>query len=275
MTIRQDGRADSIFKGIDLTLEPGENAIKVSGTVEDDAWGKWTAEGTIPVGGSASPGRLVLTTIEKKHVTPDLLRRVPFVSPNAWTHVVLKGTTSARLELMFDTLTGHVAYRMGMEPTETAVEIPSVGLDFTDASGEVVAQGAVVMLTDVRGKAADGDVRLDSRMDFSGRDSVMRFVADLMNMDVRKLPKLWRLPAELEGRLSGKLEFTITLLEPEGTRIEANGKATIADARLRGRKVPPIELDVTTGPRRAGLPGTAEQRWQARGPEASDGRSSS
>src|SRR5262245_651261 len=248
LTIRQDGRDDSVFAGIDLLLEPVDGSLRVSGTIEDEAWGKWVADGMIPTGASASPGRLALTTAASKDVTPKLLRRVPFVNPNAWTHVGLAGTTSARRDLSFDMATAHVTYRMTMEPTQTAVRIPTIGLEFTEATGGLVAEGAVVSLSDVRGKAADGDVRLDSRMDFSGRDSILHFVADLMNMDVTKLPRLWRVPPELEGRLSGKLEFTVTLLESGGTRLEAAGKAMIADARLRGKKVPPIELNIQTGP---------------------------
>jgi hypothetical protein len=248
LTIRQEGRADSVFQGIDLTLTPTENAVVVSGTVEDNAWGKWLADGVIPTGGSASPGRLTFATVDPNHVTPDLLRRVPFVNPNAWTHVGLEGTTSARLDLAFDMVTEHVTYRMTMEPTQTSVHVPSIGLKFTDATGGLAAEGALVTLSEVRGKAADGEVRLDSRMDFSGRDSVLRFAADLTHMDVRQLPKVWRLPPQLEGRLSGKIEFTVTLLEAGGTHVEAAGKATIAEARLRGKQVPPIELDVQTGP---------------------------
>jgi hypothetical protein len=248
LTIRQEGRPESVFAGIDLLLEPIDSTLKVTGTVEDEAWGKWIADGSIPTGGSASPGRLSLNTAGPKVVTPELLRRVPFVNPNAWTHVGLAGTTSAQLELAFDMATAHVTYRMTMDPINTTVRVPSIGLEFTDAAGGLVAEGAVVTLSDVRGKAADGHVRLDSRMDFSGRDSVLHFVADLINMDVRQLPKLWRVPPELEGRLSGKLQFTVTLLENGGTRIEAAGKSTIADARLRGKKVPPIELDVQTAP---------------------------
>jgi len=248
LTIRQDGRDESVFAGIDLLLEPIDGSLKVSGTIEDEAWGKWAADGLIPTGASASPGRLTLTTAGPKDVTPELLRRVPFVNPNAWTHVGLSGTTSARLDLGFDMATAHVTYQMTMEPTKTTVKIPTIGLEFSDAAGGLTAEGAVVSLSDVRGKAADGEVRLDSRMDFSGRDSVLHFVADLMNMDVRKLPKLWHLPPDLEGRLSGKLQFSVTLLESGGTRVEAAGKAMIADARLRGKKVPPIELDVQTAP---------------------------
>src|SRR5262249_6954227 len=193
LTIRQDGRPESVFQGIDLLLAPTENAVVVSGTVEDAAWGKWTADGVIPTGGSASPGRLTFATVGPKHVTPELLRRVPFVNPHAWEQVGLEGTTSARLDLSFDMVTEHVTYRMTMEPTRTSVTIPSIGLHVTDATGGLTAEGAVVTLTDVHGKSADGEGRLDSRVGFSGRGSLLPFGAGRGHMDVSRLPQLWHM----------------------------------------------------------------------------------
>src|SRR5262249_37194731 len=67
LTLRQEGRADSVFQGIALKLEPTEHAVIVSGTVEDEAWGKWVADGLIPTAGSASPGQLTLATAARKH----------------------------------------------------------------------------------------------------------------------------------------------------------------------------------------------------------------
>ena len=245
LTIRQEGRADSVFHGIQLTLTPEKDAVAITGNVEDQAWGKWTASGTIPTAGT-KPGQLTFKTAQPQKVTPDLLNQVPFVNPNAWTHVVLSGTTTARLDLTIDPTTDNVSYRIALEPTGTFVNVPSIGLEFADANGKLVAEGSVVTLTDVRGKAADGEVRLDSRMDFGGADSKLRFMADLKNMEVRRLPRNWQLPPQLDGRLSGKVDFTVHLPDAGGTRVEATGKATIHEARLRGQKVPPIELDVQT-----------------------------
>lgn len=247
LTIRQDGREDAVFTGIDLTIIEADQVVKITGIVEDQAWGRWTADGTIPTGRQTKAGQLTLTTVRPQAVTPELLRRVPFVNSNAWTHVGLAGTTPAKLELNFDPLTERVGYRVSLEPTQTTVDVPSIGLHVTDATGGLFAEGAVVTLTDVRGKAADGDVRLDSRMDFSRRSDVLRFMADLTNMDVRRLPKLWRLPPGLDGRLSGKVEFTVTLPPGRGTHVEAVGRATIAQARLNGRPIPNVELNASSG----------------------------
>jgi hypothetical protein len=247
LTIRQEGREDAVFRGIDLTIAESDQVIKLTGTIEDEAWGKWTAEGVVPTSAQAKPGRVVLQTVSPQRVTPELLRKVPFVNPNAWAHVGLSGTTPAKLELTFNAATDQVDYRVSLQPTDTTVNVPIIGLSFTNATGGVTAEAGVVYLTDVHGKAADGDVRLDSRMDFSTRTDVLRFMADLSNLDVRQLPKEWRLPPAIDGRLSGKLEFTIALPPGGGTKVEAVGKATIAQAKLRGRPVPDIELNVRSG----------------------------
>jgi hypothetical protein len=246
LTIRQEGRADTVFTGINLSIRSQGQAVQVTGTIEDHDWGRWTAEGSIPTAATGKTGTLTLQTVQAQAVTPDLLRRVPFVNPNAWTHVGLSGTTPARLELTYDAATEKVGYRIALEPTRTTVDVPSIGLHFTHAAGGLVAEGAVVTLTDVRGKAADGDVRLDSRMDFAGRTDVLRFLADLSNLDVRQLPKQWRMPPGLDGRLTGKVQFTVTLPAGGGTQVEAVGRATIAKASLKGRPIPNVELDVSS-----------------------------
>ena len=247
LTIRQVGHEDSVFQGIDLTITEVDHLVKVSGKVEDRAWGEWTAEGAIPTGGETKAGKLTLTTVKPQQVTPELLRHVPFVNPNAWTHVGLAGTTPATLELSYDAETEKVGYRVSLEPTQTTVDVPSIGLHVTDAAGGLAAEGSVVTLSDVRGKAA-GEVRLDSRMDFAGATDVLRFMADLHGLDVRQLPRQWKLPPGLDGRLTGKVEFVVTLPAGGGTQVEAVGRATIAQARLQGRKIPDVELNVTSGP---------------------------
>lgn len=247
LTIRQEGRADSVFHGIDLTLTPTDGVVRVAGTIEDPAWGKWTADGAIPTGGGGR-ATLALVTAAPQKVTPALLKAVPFVNPNAWTQVELAGTTTARLDLDVDLVRDHVAYRMGMDPKGMAVRIPSLDLRFVDAVGKVVAEDGIVTLTDVRGSAADGTVRLNSRMDFAAADDKLRFVADLMKLDIRKLPAQWKVPPQLAGRLTGKVDFTVTFPAGGGTWTEATGKATLNDARLNGRPTPPIELSIQTGP---------------------------
>ena len=91
------------------------------------------------VGGSGT-GRITFQTTDPHHVTPDLLCQVPFVNPNAWSHVRLDGTTPARIDLTIDMAAEHLAYRVALEPTRTTVEVPSIGLTFMNAHGQLVAE---------------------------------------------------------------------------------------------------------------------------------------
>jgi len=99
LTIRQEGREDSVFTGIDLTIAETDHVIRVTGKVEGKTWGTWTADGAIPTGKDTKAGHLTLATVHPQPVDPELLRRVPFVNPNAWKHVTLAGVTPAKLEL--------------------------------------------------------------------------------------------------------------------------------------------------------------------------------
>jgi hypothetical protein len=247
LTIRQEGRADSVFHGIELTIAERDQNVILNGEIHDENWGKWTADGSIPTGPNAS-GEISLRTAEPQGVTPELLRQTPLVNPNAWNYVRLAGTTAAAVEFKIEGAGKHVAYRVALEPTRTSVEIPNIGLRFTDTAGKLVAENGVVTLSDVQGTSADGAVRVESRLDFSKPDSVLRFKADLSRMDVQKLPRSWRLPPQIDGRLSGKVDFVVTLPAKGGTRLDATGRATITDAKLKGRPIPPIELDVMSGP---------------------------
>jgi hypothetical protein len=246
LTIRQAGRPDSVFHGIDLALTTVDGVVRVAGTIEDATWGKWTADGSIPTGGGGQ-AKLTLATVAPQKVTPDLLKTVPFVNPTAWTQVELAGTTPARLDLTLDLAADRISYRVALEPTGTAVHMPSVGLRFANASGKVVAEEGVVTLENVEGSSADGTVRLNSRMDFTTRTDSLQFVAELIKLDIRKLPAKWKVPPQLAGRLTGKVNFTVAFPEGGGTRTEATGQATLNDASIGGRPTPPIELSVQTG----------------------------
>ena len=85
-------------------------------------------------------------------------------------------------------------------------------------------------------------------MDFRTRTDRLQFDANLVKLDIRKLPAKWKVPPQLAGKLTGKLDFTVTFPEGGGTRTEATGQATLNDATINGRRTPPIELSVHTGP---------------------------
>ena len=247
LTIRQEGRDDSVFHGIDLTITSQDREVKLTGTIHDDAGdsGRPTersrsarAAMVNSVCGRSSRTRSRRSCCNK---CPSSTRTLGNMSASPGPRRVLSTSHSTAKP-------SRVAYRVALEPTKTTVNIPNVGLNFTDTSGRLVAEGGVVTLSDVYGISAGGEVRVDSRLDFSKPDIALRFHADLTRMDVQKLPRTWRLPPQIDGRLSGRVDFVVTLPAKGGTRLDATGRAVITDARLKGRPIPPIELDVVSGP---------------------------
>ncbi len=242
LTLRQDGRPDAVFNGIDLNvcLECGNPTVR--GTVRDEAWGTWNVEGLIDT--PTQVATMTLKTAAPTAVTPELLSRTPFVNPNAWQAVRLRGTTGAALDMRLDLASEKFTYRMAMTPAATEVDVPSVGLNFHDASGAIVAEGATLTLSGVEGKTAGGTVKLDSKMDFGGNKDVLNFTAHLADVDVTKLPEKWSIPEGIEGRLRAKVNFTVTLLPTGGVTTDGRGEGVVEQAKFRGLPVDPVRITV-------------------------------
>jgi len=242
IVIRQEGRLDSVLHGLDVKFVFGQERVTVTGKASDPLWGQWTIEGSLPAGNTGK-GQVSFSTVEAKSVTPALLSQVPLVNPRAWTHVGLSGMTSAKIDFTFDASSKTVGYRAALEPTQTEVQIPAIGLAISDASGSFVAEKGIITLKNVTGKAASGSVHVNSRMDFSKLEHYdLNFETDLKDLKIADLPPTWNIPRKADGRLTGKLDLEIALPKQGGTLVRAKGKATIATGGMDGQ--PPTELDL-------------------------------
>ncbi len=247
LVIRQEGRPDTVFRGIDLTISFAGELTSLKGRANDPEWGRWTIDGSVPLGKTGA-GLVRFQTIEPKVVTPLLLAQVPLVNPKAWTHVSLSGTTTGKVELTFDVATQGVGYNVALVPTETRVHIPAIGLNIAEATGSFVAEKGIITLKDISGKAASGIVRVNSRLDFSKLESDLKFETTLVELSVGELPKTWKIPPKVGGLLTGKVDLAITLPEHGGTIVRADGKASIATAAIDGHEQMRLDLDIQTDP---------------------------
>jgi hypothetical protein len=241
LTIQQLGRPDRIFNGIDLTVRPADGEIALEGNMLDEVWGRWKAKGKLSA--QEQTAKLQLSTESPQLVTPALLEQTPFVNPNAWKQVKLEGISTAKIDLDINLPTEKVNYRVVMNPTKTSIQVPIIDLHFDNASGQVIAEGTTLTLDGVRGESAGGTIYLDSKMDFGNKAyDDLRFSTKLQGLDVRRMPKTWRLPAELEGSLTGNLEFGVRIPQSGGVETNGQGTAVITQARLNGIETKPITL---------------------------------
>ena len=87
----------------------------------------------------------------------------------------------------------------------------------------------VVMLREVRGKVAEGDLHVTSAdLDYRNPATVMKFDLDGRRLNIHSLPSSWKLPPNLGGKLSGMANLIVKVIDghalPTGTgegRVEA------------------------------------------------------
>ena len=83
--------------------------MKLSGTIDDPAWSKWTVSGDISSEGKS--GSIDLSAPDAA-LTMDRLGSIPFVPPSVWNHVRPNGRGGVSVRLWTDS-TGEVRYLRG------------------------------------------------------------------------------------------------------------------------------------------------------------------
>ena len=161
-----------------------------------------------------------------------------------WNHVTLEGDTPVQLLLTLPQPPAKVGYRVALSPRNTTVHVPSVELTATAAQGNVVIENNLVMVRDVRGKVAEGDLHVTSAdLDYRNPATVMKFDLDGRRLNIRKLPPSWNLPPGLGGKLSGMANLVVRMIDghaiPTGT-----GEGRVDNAMLGPLPIPNYSLRI-------------------------------
>jgi hypothetical protein len=201
LVLRQTGRPDLIVHGIDAHLEQEDGTFVVRALTNDPHWGAWTATGTIDPATGAGETRL---QNPRADLTMAKLRTLPFVSSNVWEEVQAEGTTPVDFTFRFDPAAGSWKYRIVLHPESTWVHVRAIDLRADQVQGEVIIEDGMVTLSDLHGRTADGDIQTSAAMDFRKRPKEMHFRVCVANVDIRRLPKSWRIPLLVVGRLKGE-----------------------------------------------------------------------
>jgi hypothetical protein len=233
LTLRQEGRPEFVLQGIDADVSGRGDRLVLDGTVDDPTWRGWTVAGE-----ADEATREVSFTLKSRklvHVTPALLRRVPFVPAWVWRELWVGGDTSGEITFRSDARAGRVHYRVRLAPRRARVFVRAIQLGAAGARGNVVVEDGVVRLRGVEGVAYGGKIRADADLDF--RDRVERFRFPRIDIDelmVGTLPKSWHLPEGLRGRLTGRARLEVVVT---GGQVETRGEGSgeVRHARLRGR----------------------------------------
>jgi hypothetical protein len=237
--LRQEGREDFEVAGVVASLHQDGDLLSISGTADDAYWGSWTVSGTLDRGTSRTS--IQLSTAER-HVTQDMLNKLPFVKPSVWQQVQCEGDTAADITIVIDPgakdPAEKVSYTVAIQPEATKVHVSSIDFDADQVQGRLTVKDAVVAFR-AEGHTADGRLRTDSTMDFRIDPNILKFKIDAFRLQLRKLPKSWRIPGSLDALLSGEANLDIRIVqstaEPRG-----RGAGRIENAKLAGIPLPGV-----------------------------------
>ncbi|MBX7102464.1 MAG: hypothetical protein K1X57_00180 [Gemmataceae bacterium] len=213
VTIKKDGEPDVSFRGLDGEVNEASGQVAMQGTIVDPAWGgKWAVAGAAPKAGGVVALHLKSPGVS---VTQEMLRRVPYVPVSVWSHVELAGQTPVDLQLQIPPAPAKTRYRVALTPANTSVYVPSIDLRAATAAGQVLVEDGVVLLRDVRGKVAEGELHVSGAvLDFRpSNGSNMKFEFDATRLILQSLPAKWKLPPRLGGKLSGTMTLNVRIID--------------------------------------------------------------
>lgn len=242
VTITKEGEPDCTFRGMDAVVIEKDGRVTLAGTVTDPSWGGvWKATGSFQHPPGAGVMQLKCAGL---HVTQDMLRRVPFVSEKVWQHVILEGDTPVDLQLSLPQPPAQVGYRVTLTPKNTSVYVPSIDLAASAALGTVIIEDQLVMLREVRGKVATGDLHVTSAdLDYRNPITVMKFDLDGRRLNIRDLPARWKLPPGLGGKLSGMAKLVVRVIDGVGLPM-GTGDGRVDEAMLGPIPIPNYGLHI-------------------------------
>ncbi len=232
-TIAQDGRPPLVASGLQGEVVPTAEGFRVQGSINDPYWGEWKIELSFETATKALRLRL---DSGPTHVTMAKLRSLPVVSPGVWEEVQVDGTTPAVYTMTYRPAgpgekSSHVHYRVELEPHDTTVHVSAINLSADQARGKVLIDDKVVTLTGVTGRTAEGEIRTDAVLDFRPADAKLDFNIDVQNVILHALPRTWRIPAAVDGKLTGHADLHVTVVKGHAVT-RGQGAGQIADPRI-------------------------------------------
>jgi hypothetical protein len=228
LTVHQQGRPGFRLRGADLHVSADGDAQTVKGTINDPDWGLLILDGRM--GPEKGKGEIVLRG-DRVHVTHERLRSIPLVSPNIWKQVQGQGDTRAEVRLALNG--NEESYRVTLEPLGAAIDVAAVHQHFTKVFGRILIEDELVKLRDMRGEAAEGQIRLNGDLDFREETDKLHFDVTVEHARMEELAEKWNMPQalrDIKGKLTGHANITITVGDKVHT--DGQGEGKIENARI-------------------------------------------
>lgn len=249
--IRKAGAAELLIHKVNGRLQPQEGKAAISGTLENEKWGKWNLSGAVT--DENDQVAVELKSVEPVAVTQAMLDQIPFVPASIWREVQFsKGRTEAVVHLRKDLAKadGPIHYRVELNPSSTNFHIRALKMDATEARGKVTIEDGLVKLRDVEASAFGGGVATSGDLDFRGAVTQFAFAAIRADqVQVERFPPSWKFPKQISGKLVGSAALAVTIDEKGEIQTKGDGKGKIVDASVAGQPAAePITLELQPVP---------------------------
>jgi hypothetical protein len=241
LTFDRENRTPMVVRGVHAQIASSANGLTLTGTVHDPFWGDWKVRGDF--NSSGSKGSLTLDT-EKVDVTMTKLRSIAFVPLSVWDAVHVEGVTPAQVRLDMETQNDKtsVRYRVEISPRDAHVLVPRIDLDATQASGKAIVADEIVELDNVHGKTAGGSISTSGKLNFHDEPTRLAFKAGVQDVLLRDLPRSWRIPNSIDGKLTGSADLVVTINKGK-VQTSGSGEGVVRDAKWGGFSITkPVRL---------------------------------
>jgi translocation and assembly module TamB len=245
ITLDQVGRAPMTIAGVDAELDPGKDGETLKVTTDDPTWGR------VAVSGRFDPaflnGTLEIDSSPGFVATPEKIERIPFIPAEVWTNLEPRGRVDAKVKIdLVEKSDQHVQVHTNLQLRGASARLSSLGIEATDATGEVVVDGALVTLKGIQGKTIDGSMAASGTLDF--RQPIPRFAVDLglKGVDMTRAPASWQLgEVGASGRLTGRVDLRVALPKSGPDLTGTRGQAVIENSKLEGISIKSLSIGMT------------------------------
>jgi translocation and assembly module TamB len=231
LTFAQEGRDPMVVRHLGGRLTPVADGVALDARADDPTWGRLEGQGRFA--GDLGSGTLRLWS-DSIVADPDKARRLPFVPEATWDHLLPTGPLGVVLTIdLPEGSTRPLRVETAVTFQGTALDLPTLGIEATRATGRLTFSDGVVRVEGAKGQAVGGTVEADGTLDFDRSPPRIDLNLGLQGVDIARAPRRWQLQdAGLTGDLSGRVRLVVDLTDRGADLTGSSGVATVTGGTI-------------------------------------------
>jgi len=246
LTIDQKGRKPMVVTRVGARLTSAVDGERLTAKADDPTWGSWSVLGLFDSAFQKGTISLASTNVL---ADAEKVASLPFVPREVWDNIVPTGPTDIHLTITLDPGGATpVGVHTVVDLKQTTALVKSLDVTATGTTGQIVIDGGLVTVKDVKGKAVGGQVAAPGgTLDFTRPKPTFDLRLDLAGVDIAAAPAKWQLHevGVSSGSLTGHVDLKAVLGGDGVDLTGTTGEAVIKGATLQGIPVKSLTLALT------------------------------